>query len=68
VGANRSDVPTGDYLALLAHNRDLGGFAVGYKFNFYQRDMGAFTTGSRVYSDGYGAIYYENSYGNRTLN
>ncbi|QCC47212.1 DUF2206 domain-containing protein [Halobellus limi] len=68
IGANQSDVPSGDFLALLAHNRDLGGFAIGYKFNFYQRDMNAFTTGSQVYSNGYGVIYYENSYDNRTLN
>lgn len=61
VGANQSDVPTGDYLALLAHNRDLGGFAIGYKFDFHRRNMSAFTTGSRVYSNGYGEVYFENS-------
>jgi len=57
--SNQTDVPPGTYLALLEHNRDLGGFSVGYKFGFYKRNMNTFTSGSRLYSNGYGIIYYE---------
>jgi len=56
---NQSDVPSGDYIALLDHNRDLGGVVIGYKFDFYQKNMTAFTSGNRLYTNGYGDVYYE---------
>jgi uncharacterized membrane protein len=56
---NQTDIPQGTYLALLAYNQDLGGFTIGYKFDFYRKNMKAFTSGSQLYTNGYGAIYYE---------
>jgi hypothetical protein len=56
---NQTEVPTGTYLAMQDYNQDLGGFTIGYKFNFYQRDMNAFTSGDRLYSNGYGTVHYE---------
>lgn len=56
---NQTDIPTGSYLAVLNHNRDLGGFAIGYKFYFFERNMSAFTSGDRLYSNGYGMVFYE---------
>jgi|GEM_PF-6406750 len=59
VKINQTALPSRSYLTLQAHNQDLGGFAIGYRFNFYPKNMSAFTSGKRLYTNGYGAVYYE---------
>lgn len=56
---NHTDVPSGSYLVLQPRNTDLGGFPIGYKFDFYRKDMTAFTDGHHIYTSGYDEIYYE---------
>ena len=56
---NQTDVPTGSYLAIQEHNTDLSGFTIGYKFFFFEKDMDEFTSGNKLYTTGYGAVYYE---------
>ncbi|MUV88598.1 hypothetical protein GJ629_00755 [Halapricum sp. CBA1109] len=57
---NQTDLPNGTYLHSQQYSDDLDGFAIGYKFFFFEKNMSAFTDGSRLYSSGYSAVYYEN--------
>lgn len=56
---NQTDVPTGTYLLVQDRNQDLGGFAIGYKYWFYEKNMTTYTNGNKLYSTGYGAVYRE---------
>lgn len=67
VTANQTGIPRGNYVALLQHNRELSGFSIGYKFEFYRKDMSAYTSGSRLYSNGKSVVYYEDQIGNWTV-
>jgi uncharacterized membrane protein len=57
VAVNQTELPGGSYLVLQDHNQDLGGFAIGYKFWFYEKNMSRFTSGDKIYSNGYGAVF-----------
>jgi len=52
VNSSMTDLPPGDYIGLLAHNRDLQGFSIGYKFNFYETDLEPYQDGNIVYRSG----------------
>ncbi|WP_336000329.1 DUF2206 domain-containing protein [Halorientalis halophila] len=62
---NQTDVPSNSYLVLQPRNTDLGGFPIGYKFNFYRKNMSEFTDGNQIYTSGYNHIYHKPSF-NRT--
>jgi hypothetical protein len=59
VNSSMSGVPEGDYVGLLAYNLDLQGFSIGYKFNFYETDLGPYTDGDILYSNGNAVVAHE---------
>jgi len=59
VNSSMTDLKSGDYIGLLAHNRDLQGFSIGYKFNFYETDLGPYTDGNVLYTNGYAVVAHE---------
>jgi len=59
VNSSMSDIPEGAYVGLLAYNLDLQGFSIGYKFNFYETDLGPYTDGNILYSNGNAVVAHE---------
>jgi len=59
VNSSMTELPPGDYIGLLAHNRDLQGFSIGYKFNFYETDLGPYTDGNILYRSGRAVVVHE---------
>jgi hypothetical protein len=59
VNSAMSDLSSDNFIGLLAHNRDLQGFSIGYKFNFYETDLGPYTDGNVLYTNGYAVVAHE---------
>jgi uncharacterized membrane protein len=55
---NQTELPPNSFLVLQPRNTDLGGFPIGYKYYFYEKNMSAFTRGNLLYTSGYNQIYY----------
>ncbi|WP_159077104.1 DUF2206 domain-containing protein [Halococcoides cellulosivorans] len=59
VNSTMDGLPPNAYLGLLGHNLDLQGFSIGYKFNFYETDLGPYTDGHVLYVNDHAKIVRE---------